>query len=152
MARFSPESFSIGANATAAGRGGAAVVTARAGFVGVVGLSLLLGVVAMLFLAGPVAQAPDLAGLIRGMVALKGLILGAAVAAVLWRLGRPTPAPVVLGYTLALGTSAAAVGWLWGLSLIPLGSALFYGGLIAAFLVAGRDRGFFDGVFPDRRS
>jgi hypothetical protein len=105
----------------------------------------------MLALAGPVQQAPDLAVLIRGMVMIKGLILAAAVAAVAWRLGRPTQAPLVAGYVLSLAVSAAALGWLWGLSLIPLGSALFYTGLVAALVVAHRDRGFFDGVLPKRR-
>ena len=154
MARHSPESFSTATEnrlAPAPGQVPAAAAAARVGLAAGLVAGLLLGVLAMAAFAGPVRQAPDLAMLIHGMVLIKGLILAAAAAGVLWRLGRPTPAPLVLGYTGSLAVSAAALGWLWGLSWIPLGSALFYGGLIAAFVVAHNDRGFFDGVLPRRR-
>lgn len=123
--------------------------------VGLLG-GLLAGVVATLALAGPmperVQQDPQLAQLLRAMVLAKGAILVAAAALVLWRLGRPAPPPQQLGYTGALALSAAALGWMWGLSAIPLAAALFYGGLIAALWVGSRDaRRMLPGGAPLRR-
>jgi len=151
MARPSPDSFSVAAETRPEARQRAAMPAARAAFAAALAGGLLFGLLVMAAFAGPVRQAPDLAMLIRGMVLIKGLILAAAAAGVLWRLGRPAPVPTVLGYTVSLGVSATALGWLWGLSLIPLGSALFYGGIIGALVVAHKDRGFFDGVLPRRR-
>jgi hypothetical protein len=114
----------------------------------VVGVTLAaaIGLLLMLALAGPVQQAPELVQLLRGMVFIKGMMLAVGIAAAWWRLGRPTPRSFVIGYSACLGLSAAALAWLWGLALLPLGSAWFYGGLIAAFIVAKRDKQFFDGV------
>jgi hypothetical protein len=155
MARWDPDSFSspapttgpAGADRPLARSGGApsppAIAAARALFLVGLLVGLLAGVVATQALPGSmperVQQDPQLAQLLRAMVLAKGAILMAAAALVFWRLGRPAPPLPQLGYTGALALSAAAVGWMWGLSAIPLAAALFYGGLIAALGVGSRD-------------
>jgi len=151
MARLSSETFSTATQGHAE-RLQLATASARVGLITGLALAACLGIALMVAFAGPVQQAPELARLLHAMVMIKGLILAAAVAAIVWRLGRPAATPIVLGYTVTLGTSTAALGWLWGLSLIPLGSALFYGGLLGAFITATRDRHFFDGILPRSRS
>ena len=82
---------------------------------------------------------PDLARLLHGMVLIKGLIGLAVAGLVWWRLGRPVADGLAAGYAGAVAISAAALGWLWGLHLIALGSIAFYAGLAALVLVARRD-------------
>ncbi|WP_200344116.1 hypothetical protein [Halochromatium glycolicum] len=107
-----------------------------------------LGTLLMLTLAGPaperLQQDAALAGLVRTMVAIKGLILAAALALVVWRLGRPVSAARLAGYAGTLAVSAAALGWMWSLNAIPVTAPLFYGGLIACYLIAARDRRLLD--------
>lgn len=129
-----------------------ALVVARAAVVLILAVGLALGLLAAAAVvpAAPQADA-DLARLLRAMVGVKGLILAAAAALVLWRLGRPVRPMIGIGYALALGAAAAAIGWLWGIATlpdarpfgVPLGSGLFWGGLVALYLVVRRDPGLF---------
>ena len=84
-------------------------------------------------------QPPELLQLLHGMVLIKGLIALVAAALVWWRFGRPIGQPQVVGYIGALCLSTAALAWLWGLALIPLGALCFYSGLAGLYLVARRD-------------
>jgi hypothetical protein len=97
------------------------------------------GVLITLLIARPVSIEPGLVRLLHGMVAIKGLILAAAVALVLRRLRGPVHTRRLLGYAAGLGLSAGALAWLWSLSALLPGSVLFYGGLIIAFIAASRD-------------
>jgi hypothetical protein len=103
-----------------------------------------LGTLLMLSLAGPpsarLQQDAELANLVRGMVAIKGLILLAALSLVSWRLGRPVARPTLIAYAVGLGSSAAALAWMWSLNAIPIAALLFYAGLIGCFYTASRDR------------
>lgn len=103
-----------------------------------------LGTLLMLALAGPaperLRQDLELAGLVRSMVMVKGLIMLAALSLVTWRLGRPIARPPLLGYTVSLGISAAALAWMWSLNAIPIAALFFYGGLIGCFVTASRDQ------------
>jgi hypothetical protein len=106
-----------------------------------------IGTLLMLALAGSpperLQQDAELAGLVRVMVAAKGLLLALALALVLWRLRRPVANSSLLGYATALALSSAAVAWMWGLSAIPAAAACFYGGLVCCYLVASRDKRLF---------
>lgn len=107
------------------------------------GVGAGLGLAAMLLLAHPETTDPGLARVMHFMVMVKGLILAAATALVLWRLGRATGASSALAYAAGLGMSAAGLVWLWGLTTILVGVLLFYGGLLTVFLTATRDRQLF---------
>ena len=105
-----------------------------------------LGTLLTLALAGPVTMEPGLVRLLHGMVAIKGLIFSAGTL-ILWvRLAGPVAPRTLLGYAAGLGLSAGALAWLWGLNLLLLGSVLFYGGLLIAFLTASRDPLLFDAL------
>ncbi len=105
---------------------------------------LALGTLLTLALAGPaperLQQDAELAGLVRTMVLVKGLLLVAALSLVSWRLARPAAWRQLVGYSASLGLSAAALAWMWSLNSIPVAALLFYSGLIACFFTASRDR------------
>ncbi|NEV64351.1 hypothetical protein [Thiorhodococcus minor] len=84
-------------------------------------------------------MAPELVRLLHSMVLIKGLIAVGAAALVYWRLGRPLRSRLAWKYIACLALSAAALGWLWGLSWVPVGGALYWAGLIGLLLVARRD-------------
>ncbi len=73
------------------------------------------------------------------MVLIKGLIGLAVAALVWWRMGRPLSGTLAMRYGASLAVAFAAAGWLWGLTLVPLGSLVFYAGLGAVALAARRD-------------
>ncbi|MBK5941372.1 hypothetical protein [Halochromatium roseum] len=102
-----------------------------------------LGTLLMLALAGPaperLQQDAELAGLVRSMVLVKGIILLAALSLLTWRLGQPVARLPLLGYAVSLGVSAAALAWMWSLNAIPIAALFFYGGLISGFFTASRD-------------
>lgn len=102
-----------------------------------------IGTLLMLALAGPaperLQQDAELAGLVRSMVLVKGIIMLAALSLVTWRLGRPIARLPLLGYAVSLGVSAAALAWMWSLNAIPIAALVFYSGLISGFFTASRD-------------
>ena len=120
-----------------------AQLAARAAVATGVLTGLAVGTLLMVALAGPaperLQQDAELAGLVRSMVLVKGLILLAALSLVTWRLSRPVARRHLVGYMSSLGVSAAALAWMWSLNSIPVAAALFYGGLIACFYTASRD-------------
>lgn len=105
--------------------------------------ALALGALLTLALAGPaperLQQDAELAGLVRTMVLVKGLLLVAALSLIIWRLGRPVAGLQLAGYTASLGASAAALAWMWSLNSIPITALFFYSGLIGCFFTASRD-------------
>jgi hypothetical protein len=150
MARTTPDHFSAGASVpNQASTAGTAIETtssllAPALAIASVVVGAAIGTLLMLTLAGSpperLQQDTELAGLVRVMVAAKGLVLAFVVGLVLWRLRRPVANLPLLGYATALAVSSAAVPWLWGLSSIPAAAALFYGGLVCCYLVANSDK------------
>jgi hypothetical protein len=98
-----------------------------------------LGAVAALALQAPTSPEASLANLLHGIVGIKALIFAGALALVALRLRGPVHGGALAGYCLGLGMSAAALAWLWGLSGLLVGSALFYGGLVVAYQAASRD-------------
>jgi hypothetical protein len=150
MARTTPDHFSAGAIVhNRASTAGAAIETttsllAPALAIASVAVGTAIGTLLMLTLAGSpperLQQDAELAGLVRVMVAAKGLLLALALALVLWRLRRSVANRSLLGYTTALAVSSAALAWMWGLSAIPAAAACFYGGLVFCYLVASRDQ------------
>ena len=111
-----------------------------------IGLGAGVGLLALLTLATPVAREPSLVSLLHGMVGIKALIFAGAAALVGLRLRGPVTGRVLAGYGAGLGTSAAALVWLWGLSGLLMGSALFYGGLVVTYLTASKDALLADGL------
>jgi hypothetical protein len=109
-----------------------------------------LGLLAALALQGPATVEPALANLLHAMVAIKAMVFTAAAALVLYRLRGPVGDGSLIGYCGGLAASAAALVWLWGLSGLLLGSALFYGGLIVTYLTATKDPLLADAMTPAR--
>jgi ABC-type Fe3+-siderophore transport system permease subunit len=154
MARNMPDHFSAGATfENRASTVEAPVETTGSLFapalaIASVAAGAAIGTLLMLTLAGPpperLQQDAELAGLVRVMVAAKGLLLALALALVLWRLRRPVANSSLLGYVTALALSSAAVAWMWGLSSIPVAAACFYCGLLCCYLVASRDKQLFE--------
>jgi hypothetical protein len=109
------------------------------------GLAVAMTAAATATIAAPFSAAalmdPDLVRLLRAMVVIKGIIALAATGLVFWRLGHGIRTLVAIGYGTAVCVSVAALVWLWGLASIPVGSLLFYGGLVALILVGRFDSG-----------
>ena len=81
----------------------------------------------------------ELATLLRGMAAIKALLVAVAAAAVVWRLRRPASAPLALGYLAGVWAMAAATASIWQLTTIAAAAALFHAGEFALLLLAWRD-------------
>ena len=112
--------------------------TYRAGLVLAIAAGALTGL-GLTLLAPDTQREPELARLLHGMVLIKALIGLAVAALVWWRMGRPLSGTLAMRYGVSLAVTFAAAGWLWGLTLVPLGSLVFYGGLGAVALSARRD-------------
>lgn len=88
----------------------------------------------------PLLQAdPDLAWLLRGMAAIKGLLVAAAVVAIAWRLRRPAPPALAAAYVAGVAGLAAATASIWQLSHIVPAALLFHAAEIALLVLAWRD-------------
>lgn len=85
---------------------------------------------------------PELATLLRGMAALKLLILLPTLAAVLWRVGQPVATPFVVGYGLGLSAMAGGATLVWQLSHLGMASIAFHAGLVASAWLAWQDGHF----------
>lgn len=120
-------------------RQGIRPAVARVLLVSALAAGLGAGALAAAVLAGPAPGEAELTRLLRGMVMIKGLIALAAVALVLRRLGGAVSGRALAGYAGGLALTFAALGWLWGLSAMLVGSILFYGGLGIAGAAAARD-------------
>lgn len=89
---------------------------------------------------------PELARLLRGMALLKGLMVVAAIALLLWRFGHPIAPRVATGYLASTGLMAAAAAMIWQLTALLPAAAAFHAGLFVALIVAWRA----DGDLPVR--
>jgi hypothetical protein len=120
-------------------RQGVAPAVARVLVVAALAAGLGAGALATATLAGATPADAELTRLLHGMVLIKGVIALAAAVLVFRRLGAPVDGRVLAGYAGGLALTSAALGWLWGLTAMLAGSALFYVGLIAASAAASRD-------------
>ena len=77
--------------------------------------------------------------LMRFMAFVKALIAMGALAAIAWRIARPTPAATSIAYGLAIAAMAAGTGLIWSLHAAA-GAYAVHGGLAALLLVAAIDR------------
>ncbi len=84
---------------------------------------------------------PELVRLLRGMALIKAVLTLAALAAVLWRLGRPISAGLCGTYLAGSWAMAAATVLIWQLVLLPAAALAFHAGEIALLLAAWRDGG-----------
>ena len=105
-----------------------------AGTVAAVGVGLALGDPASLL-----ERDRELATLLRGMAAIKALLVAVAMVAVVWRLRRPASVPLALGYLAGVWAMAAATASIWQLTTIAAAAALFHAGEFALLLLAWRD-------------
>jgi hypothetical protein len=78
---------------------------------------------------------PALTRLMRFMAALKAVMVMAASAAVLWRLGAAISLPRFAAYAVTCASMAAGPGLIWGMAHIGLGALLLHGGLFATLLL-----------------
>jgi hypothetical protein len=81
----------------------------------------------------------DRAWLLHGIVLAKGLVAYCIGYLLYWRLARPIKPSVAWGYSLSLCVSGAALGWLWSLQWVPVGSLVYFAGLFGLLLVARKD-------------
>jgi hypothetical protein len=79
------------------------------------------------------------------MVMIKGGILTGAVGLAAWRVGRPIDRRSTVAYVVAVAVSGFAVGGLWSLSFLGLGSGLFWLGLLVAGWGVSQDRAMLRG-------
>ncbi len=86
--------------------------------------------------AAVVQADPERAFLLRGMAALKGAIVLAALAVMLWRFGRPIAGRFAVPYLLASWLAAGSAMLVWRLSFIAHAAVLFHLAEITVLLVA----------------
>lgn len=85
---------------------------------------------------------PDLARLMQAMALLKGGIVALAVAALAWRLRRPTPSAFVVGYLALVWVMGAMVALMWRLEALGTVAVLLHAAGAALVVLAWRDREF----------
>ncbi len=102
----------------------------------VVGCIVAVALAATLVQPGGAAAAdPDLAYLLRGMAAIKGVMVLAAVALLTWRFGHPVSGRLAATYLAATWLAAAAATMVWQLASVPLAAIAFHAGELS-FLAA----------------
>lgn len=120
-------------------------------------LYLLVGCVAAIAIAlhagpsVPLRSDPELATLLRGMAAIKTLLVAAAIAAIAWRLGRPATTRIASSYLVGAWLVTGATTMIWQLSSIVSASALFHVGLLLLLISAWRDEAPFGPRFLSPR-
>ena len=82
---------------------------------------------------------PALNRLLRGMALIKSLALIVAVAAVWWRLGRPTRTMIVSAYLVTLWSMTCATVLIWRVTQIPIAAVTFHLALFIFLIAAWRD-------------
>ncbi len=103
------------------------------------GCAIAMGIV--LYLGDPNSfPDPALARLLRGMALIKGLISMAAVAAVLWRFGRPVSKPAAAGYLVGSWFLVGSTMLIWQLTWIAAAAILFHAAAVSMLLVSWRER------------
>lgn len=81
---------------------------------------------------------PELARLLRGMAVIKALLLGAAIAVLLWRFGLPIRPAVAGGYGFGVLSMAVATALIWQLTWLLPAAAAFHVGLFVLLGIAWR--------------
>jgi hypothetical protein len=89
---------------------------------------------------------PDLTRLMQAMALLKGGIVAMAVAALGWRLQRPTPAAFTAGYLTLVWLMSAMVALMWRMEALGTVAVLLHAAGAALVVLAWRDREFMPGV------
>jgi hypothetical protein len=110
----------------------------RAGMLAIIAAALVAGFAATGTQATQLAilhDGPALTRLMRFMAALKAVMVMAASAAVLWRLGAAISLPRFAAYAVTCTSMAAGPGLIWGMAHIGLGALLLHGGLFATLLL-----------------
>jgi hypothetical protein len=88
----------------------------------------------------PLLQAdPELARLLRGMALIKAAIVVAALAALLWRVGRPLSDGLTGAYLAGAWSAAGACMLIWQLDFIPTAIVMFHLGELTLLVAAWRD-------------
>lgn len=90
-------------------------------------------------LAAPARFEPGLATLLRGMAAIKTLMVVAAIALLAWRFGRPVAKRIACAYVIGASFVTGATTMIWQLSAIVPASAVFHAGLLMLLVAAWRD-------------
>jgi hypothetical protein len=114
----------------------------RGGMLAIIAAALIAGLAATGTQATHLAILHDgaaLTRLMRFMAALKAVMVMAASAAVLWRLGAAISLPGFAAYALTGASMAAGPGLIWGMAHIGLGALLLHGGLLATILLVWFD-------------
>jgi hypothetical protein len=109
---------------------------------GLLAIGVWVAVWAAVSLSGVAAHAdiePELAMLLRGMAVIKGLLTLAAVACVMWRLGRAVSPWALATYLVGTWLLAFANTLIWQLSWIGAAAALYHVGLLSLLVAAWRD-------------
>ena len=81
----------------------------------------------------------ELGRLLRGMALIKGSIVLAAVAILVWRLGHPVSARMAGVYLAGAWLTSGASMLIWQLTLIPAAALCFHVGELALLVTAWRD-------------
>lgn len=82
---------------------------------------------------------PELALLLRGMAAIKTLIVAALVAAIAWRSRWPLSPPLAAGYLAGAWSMAFTTAMIWQLAAIAPAAVFFHLAEFAVLLLAWRD-------------
>lgn len=109
--------------------------------------ALLLGGCALAALAGlalgdpapRLAADPETATLLRGMAAIKAVLLLGALALLAWRLGKPLPARIAAIYIVGAAVMAFATALIAQLTALPLAALAFHAAEITLLVTAWRD-------------
>jgi hypothetical protein len=110
----------------------------RTGMLAIIAAAVIAGLLATGTQATHVAILQDgaaLTRLMRFMAALKAVMVMAASAAVLWRLGAAISLPGFVAYAGTCALMAAGPGLIWGMAHVGLGALLLHGGLLATILL-----------------
>ena len=102
--------------------------------------SVAAAVVAWLAAAGVAQDAqPELATLLRGMAAIKGLLAVSAAGLAWWRLGQSVSARAAVGYVACTWFLFAATVLIWQLAFILAAAVLFHAAALVGLVVAMRE-------------
>lgn len=81
----------------------------------------------------------ELARLLRGMAAIKAIIVLATIGVIFWRFGLSISKHTAATYMLSAGFMASASMLIWQLSFIPLAALMFHIGMFGVIFTAWRD-------------
>ncbi len=89
---------------------------------------------------GPYLRAdPELAFMLRGMAAIKLMIVLAVAGAVVWRFGHPVTRQTAAAYLVGMWLASGATMLVWQLSFIPMAALTFHVGEFTLLFAAWRD-------------